>query len=509
MADLKLKSLCSQRFREGRFNRHPYLSVFILGGIASLAFAPLHLFFLLVPCFLGLLTLIENKPPKQGLRLGWTFGFGHFIGGLYWIHFAFETAGLTYFGPLAVVSLAGLLAIFPALVCALTVLWPCDRFSTVWIFSSLWVLMEWLRSYILTGFPWNLMGYTWTISMLQSTAWIGIYGLSLITVLAATSMYSRSFKMVLSFALIITGLCGAGQYRLLHAPILEHKDINIRLVQASIPQQLKWLPQERVKNLLLYLNLSHLQAEKPLKAIIWPEAAVTIPLNQDLSLGEPLKKVIPENGVLITGGIRVLYESDDRPFVFNCLYMLNDQGKIIDSYDKHHLAPFGEYVPFKDLIGLEKLTHGSLDYQAGPKPRVLSSSYLPPFQPLICYEGIFPQLVLGGDVRAQWLLSLTNDTWFGQSFGPYQHLAIVCVRAIEHGMPLARVANNGISAVIDSYGRVLHQLGLNQVGYIDFTLPQALLQPTFYSQWREVPFIIMVVLSLFIGCVCRVRRKRN
>ena len=509
MADLKQKSLFLRICWGKWFDQYPYLSAFILGGVASLSFAPLHLFFLLVPCFFGLLTLIENKLTKQGLCLGWMFGFGHFAVGLYWIHFAFETANLTYFGPLAVVGLAGLLAVFPGLVCALTVLWSCHRFSTVWLFSSLWVLMEWLRSYILTGFPWNLIGYTWTTSILQSTAWIGIYGLSLITVLAATSLYSRSFKMVLSFALLIAGLWGAGQYRLSHAPFLEHKDINIRLVQASIPQQLKWLPQERVKNLLLYLNLSHLESKLPLRAIIWPEAAVTIPLNQDLSLGEPLKKVIPKQGVLITGGIRVIYASNDVPVVFNCLYMLNDQEKIIDSYDKYHLAPFGEYMPFKQLIGIEKLTHGSLDYQAGPKPRVLSSSYLPPFQPLICYEGIFPQLVLGDKLRAQWLLSLTNDTWFGQSFGPHQHLAIVSVRAIEHGMPLVRVANNGISAVIDSYGRILHQLGLNQVGHIDFTLPQALLEPTFYSQWREIPFIIMVVLSLSIGCLCRTRRKRN
>ena len=286
MADLNLKSLCVERFCGRWFNHYQCLSAFILGGAASLAFAPLHLFFVLIPCFTGLLALINNKPSKSALILGWMFGLGHFTGGLYWVHFAFKTADLTYFGPPAVIALSALLAVFPALVCALTVLWSCNRFEKVWVFSSLWGLMEWLRSYILTGFPWNLIGYTWSISMLQSTAWIGVYGLSFITILAAVSLYSRSFKLILTCIFLVTGLWGAGCYRLAHAPMLEHKDVNIRLVQASIPQQLKWLPEERTKNLLLYLSLSQLEAERPLKAIIWPEAALTIPLNQDLSLGE-------------------------------------------------------------------------------------------------------------------------------------------------------------------------------------------------------------------------------
>ncbi|RZI46162.1 apolipoprotein N-acyltransferase [Candidatus Finniella inopinata] len=510
MIDLEPNLIQAQQFLRKWLSRYPYSLSFVLGAAASLAFAPLHLFFILIPCFLGLLTVLENKTIKQTFLMGWMFGWGHFSGGLYWIYFAFETANLTYFGPLAVVGLAGLMAIFPGLVCFLTALWSCPPLQKVWLFSALWALMEWLRSYLFTGFPWNLMGYTWTLTMLQSTAWIGVYGLSFLTVLAASALYSRSLKMTLSMVFVMAGLWVGGHYRLTHTPTLEHEDINLRLVQASIPQRMKWLPQERVKNLLLYQSLSQLAAERPLKAVIWPEAAVTIPLNQNPSLIDGLKTSISKDGVLITGGIRVIYEPNDTPVVYNCLYILDDQGIITDSYDKYHLTPFGEYAPFKSLIGIEKLTHGAFDYQGGAQLRVLSSAHLPPFQPLICYEGIFPQLVLGPRFKAQWLLSLTNDTWFGQSFGPYQHLAIVRVRAIEHGVPLIRAANNGVSAVVDPCGRVLQRLELNQIGYIDFALPKALVNPTFYSQWREIPFILMILVGLcvpFLGCNPHRRRS--
>ncbi len=144
-----------------------------------------------------------------------------------------------------------------------------------------------------------------------------------------------------------------------------------------------------------------------------------------------------------------------------------------------------------------------MDFSVGESQKVLDIALLPPFQPLICYEGIFPGSVIGSNSRAGWFVNLTNDAWFGESYGPHQHLAIVRVRAIEHGIPLVRVANNGISAVIDGYGRILHHLELNQIGFIDFCLPQPLPQPTFYSHWRELCFIIMIMLSLAVGYLCR------
>ena len=475
------------------------LSSYIVGAMLSLVFAPLNLTFISILSFTILLLLIKNQSVKKAFIFSWLFGLGHFSISLYWIYYAFEIVNLSCLGPFAVIGLAMALAIFPAITGALTALWSRNPVQQVWIFSSLWAMTEWLRSYLFSGFPWNLIGYTWDITMLQSTAWVGIYGLSFFTILWATSFASCSWKLISSTTLIIVGLWTIGYVRLQQASTLEFKDINIRLVQASIPQQLKWLREERKKNLLLYLTLSKAEIERPLKAIIWTEAAVTYPLNQHQNIRNILKTIVPQDGILITGGIRLVKTTQADPIIFNALFTLSNDGEILESYDKKQLTPFGEYVPFRNILPIEKLTFGSIDYQAGLEPKVLKTAYLPAFQPLICYEGIFPHLILGKGSGAQWFLSLTNDSWFGHSWGPYQHLAIVRARAIEHGVPLIRAASNGISAVIDSYGRILHRLELNQVGFIDFILPHPLLQPTFYSQWREVPFFFLLAFSLIIG----------
>jgi apolipoprotein N-acyltransferase len=480
-----------------------HCSAYILGAAISLAFAPLNLSFILIPSFTTLLFLIRNQSPKKAFIFSWLFGFGHFSVSLYWIYFAFEIVNLSYLGPFAVMGLAMFIAIFPALSGSLTTLWSRNSVQQVWLFSGLWCLMEWLRSYIFTGFPWNLIGYTWGITMLQSTAWIGIYGLSFFTILWATSFASRSWKMIFSSTLIIVSLWTIGYIRLQQTSTLEYKDTNIRLVQASIPQQLKWLPEEREKNLSLYLTLSKLEAERPLKAIIWTEAAVTFPINKHQNIRDILKTIVPPNGIFITGGIRLIDTASTDPIIFNTLFVLDKTGQILDIYDKKQLTPFGEYVPFRSILTIEKLTYGSIDYKAGTESKVLKVDPLPPFQPLICYEGIFPHLIIRRNSGAAWFLSLTNDSWFGLSWGPYQHLAIVRARAIEHGIPLIRAASNGISAVIDPYGRILHRLELNEIGFIDFTLPQPLVESTFYSHWREIPFFILLAFSLIIGSVTR------
>ncbi len=475
--------------------------------MASTAFAPLHWFLILVPCLAGFLLLIHEKTPQQGLLLGFLFGLGHFSTGLYWIQHAFTVVNMGSLGPIAVMGLASVLAVFPGLVGALTTLWSTTRLQQVWIFSSLWALMEWLRSFIFTGFPWNLIGYTWDTPLLQITAWVGIYGLSFLTVLTATSFASRSFRFMGSTTTLLIVLWAAGSYRLHYAPFLENQDIPIRLVQASIPQGLKWRPEQQEKNLQLYISLSHLEAERPLKIILWPEAAVTIPFTETSPIIDILKTAVPAGGVLITGGIRTSETKDPFPQVYNSLFVLNEEGKILNSYDKVYLTPFGEYVPLKKLLRIEKLTSGSLDFSTGSSPKVLFTPSLPPFQPLICYEGIFPNIVQGSKRRADWFVNLTNDAWFGESWGPYQHLAIVRVRSIEHGIPLIRAANNGISAVVDSYGRILYELKLNQIGFVDFFLPRPIPEPTFYSHWREFPFMGMMIMGLLIGYLCR--RKRT
>lgn len=490
-----------------RFSYPSFCSTYILGALVSLAFAPLNFSFFLILSFTGLFKIIKDKSVKETFIYSWLFGLGHFSTSLYWIYYAFEIVELNYLGPFAVIGLSIYLAIFPALAAALTTLWSQTAIQRVWLFSALWSLMEWLRSFLLTGFPWNLIGYTWDIEILQSVAWIGIYGLSFLTIFFATSFSTRSWKMIVSSTFIMCMLWAGGYLRLQSNSTLEYENLNIRLIQASVPQKQKWLAEERERNLQLYLGLSELEAEKPLKAVIWTEAAVTYPINHYKNIRDILKTIVPKNGVLITGGIRLLNPEKSPPTLFNTLFVLDHYGEILESYDKKQLTPFGEYIPFKNFLPIEKLTFGSIDYQCGTEPKVLQTNAVPPFQPLICYEGIFPHLILGRNANASWFLSLTNDSWFGQSWGPHQHLAIVRARAIEHGLPLVRAASNGISAVIDPLGRILNRLELNQIGFIDFVLPRPLEHSTFYSQWREIPFLVLIGFSLIIGLVNCLKRK--
>jgi apolipoprotein N-acyltransferase len=278
---------------------------------------------------------------------------------------------------------------------------------------------------------------------------------------------------------------------------------NIRLIQPSLDQHLKWLPERFERNLELQLALSSLEAERPLNAIIWPESAITKFLNESTDLCDVLSSVVPKDGVLIVGT-----PSRENQRIFTTLSVINEKAEIIQNYKKSHLVPFGEYVPFKSMLPFTKLTHGAVDFSAGDGLKTLQIPNVPAFSPLICYEALFPGKVTDsakGAKRPEWLLNITNDAWYGVSFGPYQHLALVRIRAIEEGLPLVRVANNGVSAVVDPYGRILHKLGLNDVGFVDFELPKAGL-PTVYSKTKDAIFWGMLVFT-FMAMIMVRRRK--
>lgn len=268
------------------------------------------------------------------------------------------------------------------------------------------------------------------------------------------------------------------------------------------------------------MNLSVLEAKRPLSAIIWPEAAVPMLLNTSADAQRMLAQIIPSNGILLTGASR-----KENKNLYTGLSVLNEKGDIIHSYDKTHLVPFGEYVPFKQFLPVEKITPGAIDFTAGKGIETVSPSNIPPFSPLICYEALFPGEVVQSPSatymsathltkrpaehpakRPEWLLNLTNDAWYGRSSGPYQHLALTRLRAIEEGLPLIRAANNGISAVIDANGRILYKLGLDDVGFIDFELPKPL-KTTFYSHYKEIPYWAMLIIIM--GIAIALRRKQD
>ena len=282
--------------------------------------------------------------------------------------------------------------------------------------------------------------------------------------------------------------------------------MRLRLVQAGITQADKWRPELRDQHLDLYLRLSSALTEtgQPpnFSHLIWPETATPFFLADDHSRRKKIAQALPGQGVLITGSPRRGGSSRDDIRLYNGILSLDAKNRIAVIYDKAHLVPFGEYLPWRKTlsrIGVDKLAHGAVDFSPGVGPRSVSLPALPPFRPLICYEIIFPGEILGeipsssheGDPK--WLLNLTNDAWFGTGFGPQQHLDIARIRAVELGLPIVRAANTGISAIIDPYGRIIEQLPLGAAGFLDSKLPMAL-PKTLYAQFGDSIFAILCML---------------
>jgi apolipoprotein N-acyltransferase len=278
-------------------------------------------------------------------------------------------------------------------------------------------------------------------------------------------------------------------------------------VQAAIDQKIKWRPDLARQHFMDYVTLSRGPAPAPgapvraPAAVIWPETAVPVVYKGGQAYRRALAQAVPLGGILITGIVRRTQEKGQRG-LWNSVLAIDGQGGLLAHYDKHHLVPFGEYVPLARFNPLPKLTEGRVDFSAGPGPRTLTLPGLGYVSPLVCYEVIFPgQVTAVEGPRPHMLLNLTNDAWFGISTGPYQHLAAARMRAVEEGLPLIRAANTGISAVIDPYGRDVRRLGLGQRGVIDAVVPAPLPAPTLYARLGNWPFLILAALLLAAGFV--------
>jgi apolipoprotein N-acyltransferase len=485
----------------------PFWLSAVLGGLASLAMPPIQAWILLPFAFSSFLIVLEyTKTPKTAFWLGWVFGFTYYLGGLYWMGNGPLTVGMWLAAPFAAVGVPLGLAFFPAMSSYLTFQFATPL-SRAFAFTAFFCIFEWLRGHILTGLPWNLLGYTWDTSLLQVTSIIGIYGLSALTTLGACIFATRHKGWIASVVLGLIALWFWGDFRVTQSQGLvetNHPEMNLRIVQASIPQHTKWLVEHFQENLNRYMALSHLPAEKPLAAVIWPESSVTTFVEESSPLANILGEAAPPGGLLLFGAPREVGGN-----LRTSMLGLNDQGKLVGSYDKSHLVPFGEYMPFRSILTIKKLTYGERDYTPGPGIRTVSLPGLPLVSPLICYEAIFPHAVIDGQNRPYWMLNLTNDAWYGHSSGPYQHLQIVRVRAIEEGLPLVRSANNGISAVINSFGQILYRLELDEIGFIDFTLPKRLNYATLYQRWGDLLFGGILVVLLALAVAYRPHQKRK
>jgi len=504
-------------------------AAFAFGGLATFALPPAHAVPVLFAAFPALLWLLDGvERPRTAFAVGWFFGFGHHLLGLYWVTWAlFTDIGQFWWAlPLSTTGLPMGLALFTGLVAL--IVWalanwalPARGLARALLFAVVWTAVEWLRGHALTGFPWNLIGYSWvgTLPVLQAVSVTGIYGLGLLTVLVAALPAAfadpaeppRRTALALLAGLALFGGIGAwGAMRLAGAPADTVPGVRLRLIQAGIEQRYKWDPAARRQVFESQLELAAQPAADPAAGpvthVIWPETAIPYFIEHDMAGRQAVAAVTPPGGLTLTGAPRRQAGPDGQPRYYNSLLAIDAGGRVTATFDKFHLVPFGEYMPLRSWLPVGAIAGYGSEFSAGPGPVTLPLAGLPPVSPLICYEVIFPGAVVDASARPQWLLNLTNDAWYGHTAGPHQHFAISRVRAVEEGLPLVRSAQTGISGVVDAHGRVTAELGLGARGVLDAALPVGLADPTIYGRAGDWVLVVLLMICTALAGFARQRR---
>ncbi len=468
---------------------------------------------------------LRVRATRGAALLGWSAGLGYFAASLYWIvePFLVEPEVYGWMAPFALILLAGGLALFWAGAFAVAFLprrsraraqlagvaeAPNMQRRRVLLLPFVLTLAEMLRGTIFTGFPWGLPAYGWiNTPIAQNLSWAGPYGLTLITLLLGVlPLVWRHARvgLVLS-AGALGGLWLWGDARLAPALPARMPELRLRLIQPNAPQAEKWDPQKMPIFFRRQLNLTAADPSFAPDLVIWPETAVPFWLGQRPGLQRLVADSAPPGATVIIGARR----AEGRRF-FNALAVLGRDGQVAQRYDKAHLVPFGEYVPFGAFFARFGITGLAAEdgggFSAGPGAVLLDLGKAGKVRPLICYEAIFPAEIARGVARPDWMLQITNDAWFGRNAGPRQHFAQARARAIEQGLPMVRVANTGITAVIGPRGRIRAQLPPRVAGKLDSLLPSAL-PPTPYSRMGDAPVLFFVLLGGFL--LAWRRRKIN
>lgn len=486
-----------------------------LGVLSALAFPPLYILPILLLSLPGLMILADSAKRDRGaFWAGWGWGFGHFSASLYWIANALLLDPLK-FGwmiPFAVFGLGGLLGLFIGIA-----LYGARRLAPsgplrVMLFAAFWMASEWLRTWFLTGFSWNQIASVWVgiTPVAQGVGLIGATAMSFVTILVLTmpsvlapggnSTPVNPVKPVAAAWLLLALLAAWGVARVPGAEQPEIPGLRLRLVQGNIPQTAKWQPELLAAHLQDYLHLSAGPTAEPLNAVVWPETAIAYLLDQNPGARGAVAQAAPPGGLVITGVPRATPRGVEPFQIWNSVQAVDELGRIVGSYDKAHLVPFGEYVPLGQYLPLVKVTAGRGDFSSGSGPKTLSLPGLPPVAPSICYEDIFPgEVAPRGADRPLWMLNVTNDGWFGNSAGPYQHFAAARLRALEEGVAMVRVGNTGITGIIDPYGRVVVSLPLGVRDILDGGVPQPVPGGSVYAlmgNYSVALIFLMVVFSV-------------
>jgi len=489
---------------------------FFSGAAGALALPPFSLFPLIaVPLTIAVWLIDGAEDHDSGRALtgsmraafgaGWWMGFGYFLAGLWWIGAAFlvEADKFAWALPIAVVALPAALALFPGAGFAIArALWspgPARVFALAFALG----LAEWARGLLFTGFPWNDLGMALgsNLALAQIASLVGLHGLTFLTVaiFAAPATLWRVGEGRLSLApaglaaLALALIAAFGAYRLASPASASRPGVKLRLIQPDVAQDDRsFSPETKGAILRRYFDLSERAAApdrsgvRDVTHLIWPESAFPFILSRDRQALADISRFLGGGTTLITGAAR-LESGGKRPLYFNAIEIVGRDGLSAERYDKQHLVPFGEYVPFESILdkaGVTQFVDVPGGFEPGAGPRVLKVPGLPDAMPLVCYEAIFPIEIgdlFSGSARPLWLLNLTDDAWFGETPGPYQHFAQARLRAIELGAPLVRAANSGISAVLDGFGREIALAPLGAEGVLDAELPEAL-PPTWQSR---------------------------
>lgn len=504
-------------FKE-RLLQHYRLSSFICGWISVLALPPFHIFPTLFLSFPVLLWLITKAPNKiKAFKTGYYFGFSFFAFGLSWINNALLIDANT-FGwliPIAFLASGLFFGLFIAIPSWLTKYFK-SPISQYLGFSAFMVLSEWIRSFFLTGFPWNLFGTTlaFNLQLIQTAAIGGTYLLSLAVIMACSAPFFallNSNRKDIFISLLIPTLIFSSLYVYGIFHIKQHQlqasETTIRFVQPAIPQSLKWSQSYLEDNLYEHIKMSQLPGADKIDFIIWSETAFPFSIEYDEYHRQMLSYALMPQTTLITGGIRYQPINNEQHNMYNSMFVIDSANKIVATYDKSHLVPFGEYIPFRQYLPewLKPIASQIGSFSSGISKQPVKISSHPSFGGLICYEIIFPHNILNQKNKPDWIINITNDGWYGISSGPFQHLVSAQMRAVEEGITIARSAGSGISALISPLGEIIGKIPLGKRDILDIKLPKPSKIFTYYGLYGNIIPILLCSVILAIAILINIK----